>query len=34
MLLKAFYSLPAKARTALLMMLTSLKNREDLDNDV
>lgn len=33
MLLKAFYSLPPKARTALLMMLTSLKDREDPDND-
>ena len=34
MLLKAFYTLPAKARTALLMMLTSLKDKDDLDSDV
>lgn len=34
MLLKAFYSLPPKARSALLMMLTSLKDKEDMDNDV
>ncbi len=33
MLLKAFYSLPPKARHALLMMLTSLKDREDMDGD-
>ncbi len=33
MLLKAFYSLPTKARHALLMMLTSLKDREDTDGD-
>ncbi len=33
MLLKAFYSLPPKARHALLMMLTSLKDREDVDGD-
>lgn len=33
MLLKAFYSLPPKARNALLVMLTSLKDREDTDND-
>ena len=31
MLLKAFYALPARARTALLMMLTSLRDREDFD---
>ncbi|MCM1323577.1 MAG: helix-turn-helix domain-containing protein [Acetobacter sp.] len=29
MLLKAFYSLPAKARNALLVMLTSLREKED-----
>lgn len=34
MLLKAFYSLSTKARTALLMMLTSLKDRDDSDKDV
>ena len=34
MLLKAFYSLPPKARSALLMMLTSLKDKEDMDSDV
>lgn len=33
MLLKAFYSLPPKARNALLVMLTSLKDREDVDSD-
>ncbi len=34
MLLKAFYMLPAKARTALLVMLTSLKDKGDLNSDV
>ena len=35
MLLKAFYSLPPRARAALLTMLASLKdNREDFDLDV
>lgn len=29
MLLKAFYALPPKARTALLVMLTNLRDRED-----
>lgn len=33
MLLKAFYSLPAKARTALLAMLTSLRDRDDVSNE-
>lgn len=33
MLLKAFYALPARARTALLVMLTSLRDREDLGSD-
>ena len=33
MLLKAFYSLPAKARGALLLMLTSLKDKDDIDTD-
>lgn len=33
MLLKAFYALPARARSALLMMLTSLRDREDVDID-
>lgn len=29
MLLKAFYALPAKARSALLIMLTSLRDKDD-----
>lgn len=29
MLLKAFYALPAKARTSLLVLLTSLREKED-----
>lgn len=33
MLLKAFYALPSRARTALLVMLTSLRDREDVDVD-
>lgn len=31
MLLKAFYALPAKARNALLVMLTSLRERDDVN---
>ena len=34
LLLKAFYALPAKSRAALLMMLTSLKSRDDNDGDI
>lgn len=33
MLLKAFYAMPSKARTALLVMLTSLRDREDVGSD-
>jgi transcriptional regulator with XRE-family HTH domain len=33
MLLKAFYSLPVKARTALLTMLTSLRDRDEASNE-
>ena len=33
MLLKAFYSMPSKARTALLVMLTSLRDKEDTSAD-
>ena len=33
MLLKAFYSLPPKARASLLVMLTSLKEREENSQD-
>lgn len=32
MLLKAFYALPPKARTSLLIMLTSLREREDAND--
>ncbi len=33
MLLKAFYSLPAKSRNALLLMLTSLREKDDTGVD-
>lgn len=33
MLLKAFYALPAKARTSLLIMLTSLRERDEGKED-
>lgn len=33
MLLKAFYAMPTKARTALLVMLTSLRDKEDVNTD-
>ncbi len=33
MLLKAFYAMPTKARTALLVMLTSLRDKEDVNKD-
>jgi len=32
-LLKAFYALPPKARKALLIMLTNLKDKEDIDSE-
>lgn len=34
MLLKAFYSLPAKARSALLVMLTSMRDKDDAGSEV
>lgn len=34
MLLKAFYSLPAKARSALLLMLTTLREKDDANSDL
>lgn len=33
MLLKAYYALPSKARSALLIMLTNLRNKEDTNAD-
>ena len=34
MLLKAFYSLPSKARSALLLMLTTLREKDDANSDL
>jgi transcriptional regulator with XRE-family HTH domain len=34
MLLKAFYALPARSRTALLVMLTSLRDKDEVELDV
>lgn len=34
MLLKAFYALPPRSRNALLIMLTSLRDKDDADLDV